>query len=380
MSNFLVVHDNGHVAPLDQSGGVQAGLYQLAMLCQTRVDAQGRTVRNTHDVSMKRLDGYFRSMAQQLRQDAADMRGDDFAAGMGAGLSPRDLTHKMRRTMEERLPPLNAMRIFPVNTEVQPGAMAYEQSRTYSTGEAIVYRGGSGADIPEVGLGASRMQHPVVYLVAKATINWLEQLATNRVGLDTQARKMRGARRTIDELMNTWAFAGASAHGLMGLLNHPYIDTALSAVPYSNDSATDDIAADFAVWANYADNESGSTFQPNTLKIAPKLANYLRNKKYADDASVSLMDWMLSANPHITKVELVRELNDAGGAGIHAMAFSRMGNGPVDSSLELVLALPPTLLPPDSKALATEMYLVAGYGGLNQTEAGDNLVVYVQGD
>lgn len=377
-THFLLIHENGNVEALRDSGGIEAGIFSLAALSQSRMDDKGRRVDNMHELSMRKLDAYFQGVGSDLRADAEVVRRDDFAATLGA-FNPRDFTYKFKRVMEQRLPPLSAMKIFPINTEVPPGAMDYEQSRTYATGQAIVYRGGTGADIPEVGIGSATFKQPVVYLVSKATINWLEQLRTSFAGLDTQARKMLAARRAIDELLNKWAFNGAEAHGLYGLLNHPYVDTALSSVVYTDDTTADDIASDFGTWANYADNESGSTFAPNTLQIAPKLANYLRNRRYGDNADKSLMDWMLSANPHITKVELVRELNDAGGTGIHAMAFCRIGSGPVDSSLELVLPMAPTLLPPDRKALATEMFLVGATGGLNQTEAGDNLVVYVEG-
>lgn len=376
--NFLLVEDNGHVRPMD-GAVVNAGVARLASLAQFRQDAQGRTVNNIHSVSLKLLERHFDGAMKETREELSALRTDSFDPGMGM-FNPRDLTHRFKRVLEEKMPPLNAQEIFPINTEVPPGALRYEQYRAYSTGEAVVYRGGSGHDIPEVGLGQASFSSPVVYLASKASIDWLENMRTNMTGLDTQGRKMRAARRVIEELENRWAFTGSEAHGLYGLLNHPYMDTALSAVAYVAATSGDDIAADFAVWANYAENESASTFQPDTLLIAPKLENALRNRKYADDASKSVMDWILGANPHIKKVKKVRELNDAGGTNIHAMVFCRGGAGSADSSIELVKPMGATMLPPDRKALATEMILVSAYGGLNQREAGDNLVVYVEGE
>lgn len=382
-SHFLLVEPNGSAPLMGDSREVERRIAVAAALADRRTDDYGRTILDFDSLAVSRLDAMFSDAVSDMREEVRRMPGgrrrDDFSAALGAGIQPRDLTHKMRRILEEKHRPLNALRVFPISTEIPAGMMRYEQHRTYSTGEAIVYRGGTGSDIPSVGLGSATVSASVVYLVAKADINWLEQLATNQLGLDTQARKMRAARLAVDQLINRWAFEGSEAHGLLGLLNHPYIDTALSTVAYTDDSTADDIASDFGVWANYAENESGSTFQPNCLQIAPKMANYLRNRRYGDNADKSLMDWILGANPHITKVEMVRELNDAGGAGIHAMAFTRIGNGPVDSSLQLEVPMTPTLLPPDRRALATEMYLVAAFAGLNQTEAGDNLVVYVQG-
>jgi hypothetical protein len=380
MRHFLVVSDNGHVSPMSDSGGIQAGIAALHALCRTRVDAQGRRVSNAHAVSLKLLARHFDSALGTMRQDAAEvLREDDFSAGLGA-FNPRDLTYRFKAVLEERLPPLNAMTTFPVNTEVPPGALHYEQYRAYSTGEAVVYRGGSGADVPEVGIGQATARANVAYLISKASVNWLEQLRIGFTGLDTQARKMRAARRVIDELENKWAWNGSEANGLFGMLNHPYCDTALSTVAYQAATASDDIAADFAMWANYAENESASTFQPNTLLIAPKLANALRNRAYGDNADKSLLQWMLDANPHIKTVKTVRELNDAGGAGIHAMVFVRAGASTADTSVEIIKPMMATLLPPEQRALSSDLYLVSAFGGLNQREVGDNLVVYVEGD
>lgn len=378
-TNYLLVDDNGRTRPLPDIGAVSGGIATLLAACTSRVDERGRTVHNTHEVSLRTLERRIDSAVREAREELSGERADSgFDPGMG-WFNPRDLTHKFRRILEERRKPRNAMRIFPVNTEVPPGALHYEQYRAYSSGEAVVYRGGSGADIGEVAIGQASTKANVVYLVSKATINWLESLRTNMAGLDVQARKMRAARLVIEELENRWAFEGSEAHDLYGLLNHPYVDSAISGVAYLDATNEEDIASDFAVWANYADNESGGAFGCDTLQIAPKLASYLRNRPFGDNADKSLMDWMLSANPHITRVELVRELNDAGGPGIHAMAFSRMGAGAGDTSMELVKPMFPTLLPPDRRALASEFFLVSAFGGLNQREVGDNLIVYVEG-
>jgi len=379
-THFLVVGDNGHVAPLADSSRVQAAMAGTLALCSPRADSAGRPIWDTHQVSLRMLERNLDATIGAVRADAQAIRGDAaFSAGMGM-MNPRDLTHRFRTVLEERHQPRQSLEVFPVNTEVPPGALSYEQYRAYSTGEAVVYRGGSGADITEVGIGQASFNHPVVYLVAKASINWLENLSANMVGLNTQERKMRAARLAIEQLEDEWVWKGAQAHGLYGLLNHPYVDTALGTVPYSETTTdADDIAADFGTWANYADNESGGAYQPDTLLIAPKLANYLRNRKYDTNAAKSLLDWMLGANPHIKSVKTVAKLNDAGGAGIHAMAFVRGGAGAADSSCEIVKPLTPTLLTPDQRSLVTEMFLVSGFGGLNQREVGDNLVVYVQG-
>lgn len=378
---FILVGDNGHCSPLGDSGEVGGRLASLLHFRQTQFNPKtGRVDDNMFALSKRAVERHVDSVHGTLTGHPEVKRNDSFVPTLGS-FNVKDLTHKMTRVMEQRLPPLSSERVFPINTEVHPGAPNYEQTRTYATGEAVVYRGGTGADIPEVGIGQASYTQKVVTFVSRFTINWLEQLiAGSFAGLDVQARKMMAARRVIAELENRTTFSGSEALGFKGLLNHPYMDTAISQVSYIDSSDADDIVSDLGDWANYADNESGSTFIPNTLLIAPKLANYLRNRRYGDNADKSILDWFLSANPHITKVELVRELNDAGGSGVHAMSFCRIGAGPSDSSLEIVKPMSTTLLPPNVGSLATEMFLVSRYGGLNQTEAGDNLVVFVTGN
>lgn len=379
-SKFLLLDDAGGLSPLSDAGPVQAGIASLMAMCQSRVDGQGRRVYNTHAVSLsligRRIDSAHQAAVAEMRQE----RGDAFTPSLGM-FNPRDLTHRMRQVLEEKHQPLLGMQTFPVNTDVPPGALAYEQYRMYGTGEAVVYRGGTGADVPAVGIGQASFQHPVVYVVSKAAINWLEQLAANYAGLNTQERKLRYARLAIEQLVDEWIWKGSTAHGLFGLLNHPYVDTAVSLVnAATGGDSNDDIASDFAYWANYSYNESGAAFQPDTLLIAPKLATDWRNRKYADDASKSLMDWLLNANPHIKNVREVPKLNDALGSGIHAMSFVRSGSGIADSSCEIVMPMDLTMLPPEQRALVTELFMVAGYGGLNQKSTGDNLTVYIQGN
>lgn len=373
-AKFLLVNDNGSFEPLADANKLKASLALIAGQLTFRTDDFGRKVHNLHAKSIEGVGRYFDSVEAEL----TDRRGDSFTGSMGI-FKPRDLTAKMRRVMEERLPPLTADEAFPINTEIQPGFKFYEQFRTYSTGEAVAYRGGSGVDIPAVGIGAASVTQPIVYMASKIELDWMTMTSAQQVGLDVQARKMRAGRRVIAELRNRWIWEGNQSLNLYGVLNHPYMDTAVSTVAYTSASAADDIVEDLGYWANYAENESGSTFRPNTLAIAPKLANDLRNRRYGDNADKSILDWFLSANPHIERVILCRELNDALSSGVHGMLFYRRGAGNADSSLEIVDAMGATLLPPDQRALITEMYMLAGTGGLNQTEAGDNLLVYVEG-
>lgn len=368
-TQFLIVDPNGNVSKPDNQGQLSSALAIAATFAQPRQDGRGW---GTEEVGYREAQRHLDSVHTELNQ-----RADSFSPGLGA-FNPRDLTYKFKRILEERKAPLSSHECFPLNTEPPPGSLNYEQSRGYATGEAVVYRGGNGADIPAVAIGNAHFSANIVYLVSKAEINWLESLRSNMTGLDTQARKMRQCRRVIDELENKWTFNGSEPHGLYGLLNHPYIDTALSSVSYNTSSGdTDDIVTDFGTWANYAENESGGANQPDTCLMATKLMNSLATKPFGDNKDKSVLAWIKDAHPHIKVWKSVPELNDAGGTSIHAMAFIRGGMGPGDSSAEIVKSMSPTLLTPDQRSLVSSFFLASGFGGLNHREAGDNLIVYV---
>lgn len=380
MTQFLIVNEGGGVEPMTSHGPIRDSLTLAALAAPVRTDSAGRSVRDYGAWSGAMLENEIR-----LRVDAArastGRRSDDFSAALGAGLSPRDLAHRMRAVLETPMQPMTSEQAFPANPEIQPGALTWEQSRMQETGEAIVYRGGSGSGITPVGVGGATATGKVVYLISKAQMSFFEDLVLGRAGaaLDTRARKMRVARDVIRRLINRWMWVGAAEHGIFGAYNNPYMDTALSTVPYTSASSADDIVADYSTWANYAESESGSVFQPNQISISPKLRIYLQTTPYGTNRDRTIWDYLMQANPHITRVVSSPELNDIGGDGVHGMLFSRVGAGPTDSSLEMLTVMPPTLLPPDTRALGTDFFMIGGTGGLHQTSAGDNLLVLVEG-
>ena len=373
---FLEVGENGHISPASQSAidQAQSGLTRLMGYAQSRIDDKGRTVWNTHHVSMQLLQGHLDEVGAEIRRDAGLVRADDFAPGLGM-FNPRDLTHKMRRVLEEKRPPLNGRLAFDVNTEVPPGALKYEQYRTYTAGEASVYRGGNASDVGEIELANAFFTAPVVYFISSFSVNWLESLRINMTGLNTQLLKMRGAVRALGEIENRLIWEGSEAWGVYGVLNHPYVDKLVSSLDFGSATA-EQMSSALHQWANYAEEQSGSTFQPDTMVIAPKLYNHIANKKFGSGDPETVLERFQKSNPHISRILKARELNDAGpgGDGQHVIEFHRRGAGPADRSAELVQVMGPTILPAERRALSTKTFVVSGFGGLNQHEVGDTLV------
>lgn len=376
MSRFVEVLEGAAERPIE-FGDYYAGMVDdFRATLKVKFDAKGRRVDNAHHKSFERLDGYLSAGLDEARR-----RNDAFLPNAGT-YNPRDLTQRMKRAMEERLQPLNADKCFPVNTELDPGAIQYEQQRLMTTGRAAEYRGGLGDDAPTVEVGQSSVTQPILGGIIKI-VNDFRELASDRfAGLDRAAKKLVGARRSMLELRSRWIWYGSQANGLYGIIGHPYVDTAVSQVPYTNDSAVLDILDDLVYWAQWADNQSGGAYKPDAVAIAQKLYNYLARTLVStgNASNMTLLDMAKKLCPHIATWEPVSELNTLDGtSGVHGMFFYAKGSGELDRSIELMDAMPPTLLAPEQRALGQQTFMVMFFGGANQRSAGDNLFVRVTG-
>lgn len=379
MAFFFEIDVNGKLIPMGDVGDVSLRVERMRRDATFKRDAKGRMTSDMHELSLTRTDEALRWMVEDTARE--HRRGDAFSPGIGM-FNPRDLTHVLRNAMEERLPPHNADRLFPINTEVPVGAATYEQSRLMTTGQSVVYRGGMGDDVPEVDLGQASFQQPVIYLVSSFSIDFLEDARASYTGMNTQARKVAAARRVMAERRNDWAFNGAPAYNMMGWFAHPYIDTAVSQVEYNSNSTADDIIDDQNFWLQYALKNSKQAYTPDTVVYAVETYTYLsstpRNPQSSNDTTI--LEFLKKANPHIKNWEMANELDDALEPGVHAQLLYYKGNGgAMDRSVELVDVMPPTLLPPEKRALGSKFFMISGFGGTNHVGAGANLLVYLTG-
>lgn len=381
MSLILEITDAGGLIPFTGStGNLTRRIANFDAACRRSTDAKGRTVTDAHELSLKRVDAWMKHAIKDAQEEYGQQQ-DAFTPAMGM-FNPRDLTYKFQRVMEERLPPLNIDMVLPVNTEVPPTAASYEQSRMYTVGEAVAYRGGMGDDVPSIELGQTSFQQPVIWLISRFDVDFLSAMRAQHVGLDVQARKLAGARRVMAERRNEWCWFGASAYNLFGLLNNPYLDTAVSQVAYNEDSSAQDIIDDFNYWAQLPMRTSQGAFKPDTVTLSIDTYTFLastpRNAQSASDTTI--LEFLKKANPHIKNWLMAGECDNALSAGVHAMVFTCRGaGGQFDHSAEIIDVMPPTLLAPERRALGDQFFLVQAVGGVNLTSAGDNLAVYVQG-
>jgi len=359
---------------------VQDGFQALAPHIRqgsVKTDSGGyRPANNAFQVGLRMwADNARRVVAAQQRADSG------YSAGMGGAVNPTDLTHKMARVLAEKKAPLRMQRLLSINSEVPPGAAKYRIERTYSAGQAVPLRGQDVSQIPQANIGGASMDANVVVYVTRVRVGWLENLRAGFAGIDTEARKMAAARRVIDETIDRVATLGDSSVDLFGVFNHPYMDVEVSSVTIggASTSTAEEISDAMSVWANYASEASGGAFEPNTVLMASKIHNYMANKRFGSGSDRTILEHFKKAHPHIQKVEVVHRFDDIGGSGVHGMLFMRSKDGQGDSSLELVVPMAQTVLPPQVGSLSTDMVIATMFGGVLQTSAGDNLFVLAGG-
>lgn len=340
---------------------------------KSRVDAKtGVTQWGRMAASRRRLDGYMASCVQ---------RSDAFNPGIGGGVNVGELTHRMTAIMEERLPPLSADKLFYLNSEPKPGMEDYTQTRVVSTGRVTVWAGGMADDIPEIQVGQASMRAPFIYYASSFSVDFLSGMRTDIMGMNQQLQKTVAIRRIMGQQRNRWAFYGSADHGLLGFIGHPFVDKAVSQVPYNSTSSASDIFDDMNYWLQYALRASGTAYTPDTVALSVDVYSYLASTRMSATDKTKILDDLKSANPHITNWVMAPELDNINGvAAAHAMLLYTKGSGgKTDHSVELVEAMPPTLLAPEHRSLGTKFYIVGGFGGLNHIASGGNMVVFLTG-
>lgn len=354
---------------------MDVGLTRLLSRVQFTTDSRGRTRCDAFSVGMEMFEANAKRVHAQLRADSG------VSVGLGGAVNPSDLTHKMRRVLEEKKPPLQAMQSMTVNSEVPPGAASYRATRSYTAGQAVAYRGQSAQSIAEVSIGGASVEANVVAFITRVNVGWLENLRAGFAGIDVEARKMRGARRALDEVIDRTAWLGDTNLDLFGCYNHPYMDMEVSDVDIggAGTGTPDEISVKLSELSHYASEASNGAFEPNTLLIAPKLYNYIANKRFADGSQGTVLSHFREAHPHIKRIVPIHRFNDIGGSAVHGMLFMRSRDELGDSSIELVVPMGQTVLPPQVGSLATDMFIVTMFGGVLQNSAGDNLFVLVGG-
>lgn len=294
------------------------------------------------------------SLARATNQFRADAVGDP-----GAGIYfARQLEYIYPEVLRAKLPTLNAMRLFPVDTSVPAGAESFTQRMLEPLGVAE-WISNEADDLPFVDVAGTEDLFRLKECGAayKYTIGDIARGSLTGVNLSTE----RGiaARRAVEEKQNRTFWYGDASVGIYGVVNYPYTPRFVFSNPISPATSADDIIAEINSFVSSVVITTKETERPTKLLLATTPYSYIATTPRSTTTDTTILEFLIKTNPWIDTVESVHELENAGGANRHmAMAYS-----PEMRTGRLVVAQPFTQLPAQERNLAFIINTYSKIGG-----------------
>ena len=239
----------------------------------------------------------------------------------GAVFFNRELEHIKAKSFDVLYADLKYREIFPVSTEVNPGATQVTYRSYDSAGKAQVISGYAG-DLPRADVAGAETSHPVRMIGSSYGYNLQEIKSSQMTGKGLDARRAMAARRAVEEQMNLIAFDGNADSNLPGLLsdaNVPAGNVANGAAgtPAWTTKTPDEILYDLNVCSGLIFSNSKGKERPNTCLLPIAQWNYLMSTPRSSGSDMSIAGWLVNNSPFLKSLDAFVPLNemDAAGAG-----------------------------------------------------------------
>lgn len=306
-----------------------------------------------------RLDKNARRIDAMLLEEFG--RGDGYSANAGYHLA-RDLEHIIEEVLTEPFPLPNAFRVFNLDESIPAGAASYTIRRQYEIGEARVWRG-PGSEVPRVTLQQREESQPIRHLVSGYGWDLFEMLADRFANKNRQADLLRVCRDVLMQLANRIWWQGSEADGLFGIFNYPYLPKKV--IPEGFSQATvaanpDDTLAAMHSLANFPQEVSKGEYVPDTICLTNHVQNVLSQVRFASGSDVTILEHFMKTTPHIKRVEVCWELEDAGGSGVDGILVCRTDQ----RGIRPVMSEGVTQLPVQEKGLESSVINYMSIGGV----------------
>ncbi len=232
----------------------------------------------------------------------------------------RELEALKSKTYDLKYPELKARTLLPVSFEAGPGAetITYEQYSQFGMAKLIA---NYSDDLPRADIGAKKFSSPVKSAGMSYGWNLQEVRAAAMAGKPLVSRKASAAKRGHLALENSIAWFGNTATGLPGLITNANISTVVlpadgtgSSILWST-KTPDQIIRDINLMTRTVHGVSKGVEFANTLLLPLEQYNLIYDTPRSAQSDLSIAQWVLQNNPHITAIDWLEELN-ATGAGV----------------------------------------------------------------
>lgn len=255
--------------------------------------------------------------------DAMDHRAIEMSCILDANESiyfARQLEQIRSKSYDVKRAALNAIRLMPVDTSINPGVefITYRQYDTVGIAKIIA---NYADDLPRADVVAKEFTSPVRGIGNSYGYSVQEIRAAQFTGTDLTTKKTNATRRAHDETINRLAWAGDTVSGLPGLLSNANIpgytvpaDGTGSSKLWST-KTPDLILRDMNGIVNQVYTQSKGIHRANELWLPLEQYTYIASTARSSTSDTTILEYFLNNNPFIQKVEPVIEMDLANSSG-----------------------------------------------------------------
>ena len=227
----------------------------------------------------------------------------------------RELEQVIPQQFDRLFPELDARLHIPLNSSINPAAMAWSYDSMDKRGEAKLI-GANVNDIPRADVSKQRFTHPI--RTSALAYGWsFEEIAAARfAGVPLDRQKAEATRRGQAELEHDLLINGDATSDIPGFLTDPRL--AAKAAPngsWLTTATPDDVIQDFCAAVDNVKNLSNKVHRANVVLLPSAHFDHV-NCTRVTDTGRTIMDYLRAARPGVEVMEMVQdELATAGASG-----------------------------------------------------------------
>ena len=273
-------------------------------------------------MGMHNKEGRFDEAERNYIQNVAGRQDEAFSFFLA-----RELTQIRARVLEVSKAPMNAFRIFPVQTEVAPGAATAIQRIYDSIGMAKVIANYAD-DLPRADAVGKEVVSKVVTVGDSYGYNTMEIEHAQFAGVNLSMYKAQAARRAVDLKINKMAWFGDADHGVTGFIDNPNM-TAVTLAADGTGSSTklkdktpDQIIRDITKLITAINVATNNVEDPNMVLLPTEAFDHIVMTPRSQYSDLTILEFLRRSHPDV-RFEKVGELDGAGTAGADLMIAGR---------------------------------------------------------
>ena len=273
-------------------------------------------------MGMHNKEGRFDEAERNYIQSVAGRQDDAFSFFLA-----RELTQIRARVLEVAKAPMNAFRIFPVQTEVAPGAEIAIQRVYDQVGMAKVISNYAD-DLPRAAALGKEVPTKVVTVGDSYGYNVVEVENAQFAGVNLEYYKAQVARRAVDLKINKMAWFGDADNGVTGFINNSNL-TAVTLPADGTGSSTkfvdktpDQIIRDVTNLISAINIATNNVENPNMVLFPTQAFDHIVMTPRSQYSDLTILEFLRRSHPDM-RFEKVGELDGAGTGGADLMIAGR---------------------------------------------------------